>query len=246
LNVGYVLTQKNSKKKKTDNMSEDELAKHETILQKWEKDPGSCRNYLLNCLSEGLYDYNYDQSYSSVKKIWKALHKKYDTEEAGSKKYACSRFFSYQMVDGKSVVDQAYELQMIAHNVHSEGIRVDEKMQVTTVIDKLPESWKEYAKGMRHKQKKLSIEAFITLLQVEEEARNQDKVVEFSGANVTKVNLVTSNENFSYMPRARDKPNIMVPLSLKRNFSLKNLMETNFAPTKQKIMDLVLAHPRKM
>uniref|UniRef100_A0A2N9HB68 Uncharacterized protein n=1 Tax=Fagus sylvatica TaxID=28930 RepID=A0A2N9HB68_FAGSY len=90
------------------------------------------------------------------------------------------------MVEGKSVVEQAYELQMIAHDVRSEGVRVDEQIQVSAIIDKLPKSWKEFAKVLRHKQKELSIEAIITRLRVEEEARNQDKAVELNGANGTK------------------------------------------------------------
>ena len=76
------------------------------------------------------------------------------------------------MVEGKSVVEQSYELQMISQDVWSEGIWVDEQMQVSAIINNLLESWKKFAKVLRHKQKELSIEAFITRLRVEEEARN--------------------------------------------------------------------------
>ena len=41
------------------------------------------------------------------------------------------------MVEGKFVVEQAYELQMISQDVLSEGIWVDEQMQVSAIIDKL-------------------------------------------------------------------------------------------------------------
>ena len=116
LNVAYVLIEKKPKKKKSKQLIEEELSQHEKDVKKWEKDHLYYRNYLLFCLSDDLYDY-YDQAYKSAKKIWKALNQKYDTEEAGSKKYACSRFFRSQMVEGKSVVEQSYELQMISQDV---------------------------------------------------------------------------------------------------------------------------------
>ena len=77
-------------------------------------------------------------------------------------------------------------------------------MQVSAIIDKLLESWKEFAKVLRHKQKELCIESVITHLRVEEEARNQDKAVELHGASGLKVNFISSNEN---MPKAHAKNN---------------------------------------
>ena len=106
------------------------------------------------------------------------------------------------MVEGKSVVEQSHELQMISQDVQSEGIRVDKQMQVSAIINKLPKSWKEFAKVLRHKQKELSIESLITHLRVEEEARNQDKAVELHGASGLKVNFISSNEN---MPKSNAK-----------------------------------------
>ena len=62
LNVAYVLTKKKPKKKKFEQLTEEELSQHEKDVKKWDKDHLYCRNYLINCLSNDLYDY-YDQVY---------------------------------------------------------------------------------------------------------------------------------------------------------------------------------------
>ncbi|XP_060972678.1 uncharacterized protein LOC133038526 [Cannabis sativa] len=176
--VAYVLTVLKPVVSETPPPAEkkDEVEKYESQVKErdsWVENDFLCKNFILNGLSDDLYDYY--NSDKSAKEIWEALQKKYDTEEAGTKKYAVSRYLKFQMTDDKSVEAQSHELQKIAHEILSEGMTIDEQFQVAVMIDKLPPSWKDFKNTLRHKTKEFSLESLITRLRIEEEARKQDQ-----------------------------------------------------------------------
>nr|GFC27256.1 zinc finger, CCHC-type [Tanacetum cinerariifolium] len=134
-----------------------------------------CKNFILNGLSDDLYDY-YNSDDVTSHKLWEALQKKYDTEEAGTKKYDVSHYLRFQMTYDKSFEAQSHELQKVAHEIISEGMSLGKQFQVAVIINKLPPSWKDFKNVLRHKTKEFSLESLITRLRIEEEARKQDQI----------------------------------------------------------------------
>ncbi|KAL0339424.1 UNVERIFIED_CONTAM: hypothetical protein Sangu_1464500 [Sesamum angustifolium] len=95
-----------------------------------------CRNFILNGLSDTLY--NVYSSATTARALWESLEKKYKTEDAGLKKFIVGKFLDFKMVDSKTVMNQVQEFQMILHDLHAEGMKLSEFFQVAAMIEKLP------------------------------------------------------------------------------------------------------------
>ena len=109
---------------------------------------------MLNSLT----DYNVYSMKKSSQELWESLDKKYKTEDAGNKKFVVGQFLDYKMVDSKTVVSQVQEIQVILHEIHSEGMIVSDAIQVAAIIEKLPHAWKDFKNYLKHKRKEMNVE----------------------------------------------------------------------------------------
>ncbi|PON44745.1 hypothetical protein PanWU01x14_264340 [Parasponia andersonii] len=90
----------------------------------WKQSDYLCQNYVMNGLIDSLY--NVYRNKKTTKELWESLDHKYTTEDAGSKKFVVGRFLGYKMVDSKTVISQAQELQLILHEILAEGMTLCE------------------------------------------------------------------------------------------------------------------------
>ncbi|VFQ70417.1 unnamed protein product [Cuscuta campestris] len=92
------------------------------VNQAWYHNNYLTINYILEGLAETLYPVY--AGAKLAKKLWNSLNKKYQAEDAGTKKFIAGKMLDYKMVDNKSVVAQAEELTVIFNKCNEEKVGV--------------------------------------------------------------------------------------------------------------------------
>ena len=156
----------------------------------WTNSDFMCKNYILNGLDDSLY--NVYCTFATSKQLWLALEKKYKTKDAGMRKFIAGKFLDFKMVDSKTVISQAQELQLIIRQLEDEKMTLSETFQVAATIEKLPPSWKDFKNYLKHKRKEMTMEDLIVRLRIEEDNRNSEKKISQNIA--AKANVVESDK----------------------------------------------------
>nr|GEU71132.1 zinc finger, CCHC-type [Tanacetum cinerariifolium] len=94
-----------------------------------------------------------------------------DKEDSSSKKFLVSNFNNYKMVDSRPVMEQYNELLRILGQYTQHGFRMDESKSVSSIIDKLPPSWKDFKHTLKHGKDDLSLIQLGSHLRIEESLR---------------------------------------------------------------------------
>ena len=160
---------------------------------KWDNDDYICRGLILNGMTDSLFDIY--QNVESAKELWDSLEAKYMAEDASSKKFLVSNFTNYKMTDSRPVMEQYNELLGILGRFTQHNMNMDEAIQVSCIIDKLPPSWKDFKHTLKHKKEDLTLVELGSHLRIEESLRVQDsdKPKSNNVAGPSVVNMVEHN-----------------------------------------------------
>ncbi|XP_052880483.1 uncharacterized protein LOC128286804 [Gossypium arboreum] len=150
--------------------------------QKWDNADYMCIGHILNGLSNGFFD-TY-QNEVTAKELWDKLEKRYMIEDATSKKFLFNRFNNYQMVDGRSVMELFRDIKKMLNQFKQYNMKMDEMVVVSSIIDKLPPSWKDFKRSIKHKKEEISLKDLANHLRIEEEYRKQDQNLNSENAKV--------------------------------------------------------------
>jgi hypothetical protein len=106
--------------------------------------------------------------------MWDTLNTEYGGSNAGTELYIIEQYHDYQMVDGKSVVTHAHEIQCMVKELTLPKIVVPDEFVAGGIIAKLPPSWRDFATALKHKWVHMSIPNLIASLDVEEKTQAKD------------------------------------------------------------------------
>jgi hypothetical protein len=113
--------------------------------------------------------------YKTVKEMWDILNTEYGGSDASTELYIIEQYHNYQVVDGKSVVTQAHEIQCMVKELGLLKIVIPAEFVARGIIAKLPPSWRDFVTALKHKRMYMSILDLITSLDVEKKARAKDE-----------------------------------------------------------------------
>ena len=132
-----------------------------------------CVHRILGALSDRLYDIYY--AANNAKELWDTLENKYGLDDAGIKRFTASDFNKFRMVDTKPMNEQIHEFETLIHQLSASGTKLDQSFQVACLIDKLPDSWTDFAKTLSHTQSDLTLSQALNSIRIEEQHRLRNK-----------------------------------------------------------------------
>ncbi|GJZ64674.1 zinc finger, CCHC-type containing protein [Tanacetum coccineum] len=139
------------------------------IRAKWENDDYICRGHILNGMSDSLFDVY--TNVESAKELWDSL-------------------------ESKPVMEQYNELLRILGQYTQHGLKMDESISGSSIIDKLPPSWKDFKHTLKHGKDDMSLVQLGSHLRIEESLRAHDsdkgKGKEVGGPSV---NMIKDGKN---------------------------------------------------
>ncbi|WVZ83089.1 hypothetical protein U9M48_030269 [Paspalum notatum var. saurae] len=132
------------------------------------------------------------EKFSDAKELWDALDAKFGASDADNELYIMESFHDFKMVNDKSIVQQAHDIQCIAKELEILKCSLPDPFVAGCIIAKLLSSWRSFATTLKHKRTKISAESLIASLDVEEKARAKDTK---GGENQSMANMVQNNWN---------------------------------------------------
>jgi hypothetical protein len=138
----------------------------------FDHDDTTYKAVLLSIIRDSLID-----AYAQMptgKAMWEALEARYDVSDAGSELYVMEQFHNYWMVENRSVVEQAHEIQALVKELELFGCALLDNFVAGCMIAKLPQSWTDFATSLKHKRQEFSTAELVGTLDVEDKARAKD------------------------------------------------------------------------
>jgi hypothetical protein len=138
--------------------------------------------------------------------LWDALDAKFGVSDAGSELYLMEQLYDHKIVEDRSVVEQAHEVQPLAKELEQFPCVLLDKFVVFVVvgiITKLPPT------SLKHKRQRFSVADLIGTLDVEERARAKDtrgKVVESYSANAVQRKISNFSASHKKKKEKKEKP----------------------------------------
>ncbi|KAK4388087.1 hypothetical protein Sango_2415300 [Sesamum angolense] len=170
----------------------DSSRREDELKAKYEKDNRTVRGHLLNYMTNTLFDLFVN--HKSARTIWNTLESRYGGDDAGRKKYVVGKWLQFQIVDGKSIMDQVHEYENIVADVLNEDMKMCEILQANVLLEKFPPSWNDYRNHLKHKKRDLTLQELISHMRTEEANRLKDKEISNSSLSI-KANLVEPSES---------------------------------------------------
>ncbi|GJX98417.1 zinc finger, CCHC-type containing protein [Tanacetum coccineum] len=141
-----------------------------------------------------------EQDVETFKELWDTLKAKYMAKDASSKKFFVSNFINYKMTDSRPVLEQYNELLGILGRFTQHKMNMDESIQVSCIIDKLPPSWKDFKHTLKHLKEELTLIELGSHLRIEEslQVQDNDKPKGNNVADPLVINMVEHNNSSRY------------------------------------------------